>query len=261
MARKIKHGLDYFPFDVTFFQDIKIRKLIKYQGGKSLSVYTCLLCNIYKNGYYIQWDDELPFIISEITGYDEAYIVEVIKSCLNIDLLHRETYRSSGVLTSVGIQNRYEFICKQAKRKSEIKQYNLINSEETTINSGEIINDYELTPNNSEKSTQRKGKEIKGKEIKVEEKKFSSSSAQQLLLSKFISIDQWQVMFKVPKERIHECIKEFSEFKERHSENTWKNESDLSKNFEFWLRSNAIPKLVKQQNQKTNGNLREPKRR
>ena len=31
MGRNVKKGLDYFHFDVDFFQDIKIRKLIKYQ--------------------------------------------------------------------------------------------------------------------------------------------------------------------------------------------------------------------------------------
>ena len=35
MGRNRKSGLDYFPFDVDTFQDIKIRKLIKYQSGKA----------------------------------------------------------------------------------------------------------------------------------------------------------------------------------------------------------------------------------
>lgn len=51
MGRNVKKGLDYFPFDVDFFQDIKIRKLIKYQRGKAVTVYALLLCLIYKNGY------------------------------------------------------------------------------------------------------------------------------------------------------------------------------------------------------------------
>lgn len=62
MARIAKSGLEYFPFDIDFFQDIKIRKLIKRQGGKAVTVYALLLCLIYKNGYFMQWDDELPFI-------------------------------------------------------------------------------------------------------------------------------------------------------------------------------------------------------
>ena len=92
MARTIKRGLDYFPFDVDFFQDIRIRKLIKYQGGKAVTVYALLLCTIYKNGYYAEWDKELPFIISEQSGYTEAYIQEVIDCCLNIGLLSKELF-------------------------------------------------------------------------------------------------------------------------------------------------------------------------
>ena len=51
MGRKNKIGLEYFPFDIDFFSDLKIRKLIKYQGGKAVTVYALLLCIIYKQGY------------------------------------------------------------------------------------------------------------------------------------------------------------------------------------------------------------------
>ena len=42
MGRKAKMRLDYFPMDVDIFQDLKIRKLIKRQGGKAITVYTLL---------------------------------------------------------------------------------------------------------------------------------------------------------------------------------------------------------------------------
>ncbi|MBD5384885.1 DUF4373 domain-containing protein [bacterium] len=130
MARTIKKGLDYFPFDVDFFQDIRIRKLIKYQGGKAVTVYALLLCTIYKNGYYAEWDKELPFIISEQSGYTEAYIQEVIDCCMNIGLLSKELFESAKVLTSKGIQERYRNICKASRRSGMIKEYNLLSAEE-----------------------------------------------------------------------------------------------------------------------------------
>lgn len=132
MARTIKKGLDYFPFDVDMFQDIRIRKLIKYQGGKAITVYALLLCYIYRNGYYAEWDKELPFIISEQSGYEEAYIQEVIKSCLNIGLFSQELYESDKVLTSKGIQERYRRICTSSRRSSVISEYNLLPVEEKT---------------------------------------------------------------------------------------------------------------------------------
>lgn len=130
MARTIKKGLDYFPFDVDFFQDIRIRKLIKYQGGKAVTVYALLLCTIYKNGYYAEWDKELPFIISEQSGYTEAYIQEVIDCCMNIGLLSKELFESAKVLTSKGIQERYRNICKASRRSGVIKEFNLLPTEE-----------------------------------------------------------------------------------------------------------------------------------
>lgn len=107
MGRNRKVGLDYFPMDVDFFQDIRIRKLIKYQGGKAVTVYALLLCIIYKQGYYVRWDDGLPFIISEQTGFEEAYIQEVFKCCLIVGLFSKELYDSDKVITSKGIQKRW----------------------------------------------------------------------------------------------------------------------------------------------------------
>ncbi|MBR0560770.1 DUF4373 domain-containing protein, partial [Neokomagataea sp. TBRC 2177] len=87
-----------------------VRKLIKYQGGKAITVYALLLCNIYKQGYYMMWDEELPFIVSEQTGFEEAYIREVIKCCLVVGLFSKDLYESDKVLTSKGIQERYQKI-------------------------------------------------------------------------------------------------------------------------------------------------------
>ena len=263
MARKIKQGLDYFPLDVTFFSDIKVRKLIKYQGSGAIDIYTSLLCNIYEeNGYYILWDKELPFIISEITGLKEGFINEVIECCLNISLFDRELYEKEGVLSSKGIQERYDLICRQAKRKIQIKKFNLINSEEIAVNSEETIGNLETTGNNSGKSTQRKEKERKEKESKEKESKgnveenFPPETTKSILLSRQISIDQWALRNKVSVERIKEAISEFAEFKSRTLENLkWENESDMIKNFEFWLNSNAKPKQETTKNKNSgNGN-------
>jgi hypothetical protein len=155
MARTIKRGLDYFPFDVDFFQDIRIRKLIKYQGGKAVTVYALLLCTIYKNGYYAEWDKELPFIISEQSGYTEAYIQEVIDCCLNIGLLSKVMCESDKVLTSKGIQERYRRICSSSRRNSVIAEYNLIPAEEKTENS-----------QSPQKSTEKSPQQQKPKEAK-----------------------------------------------------------------------------------------------
>ncbi len=165
MGRNKKLGLDYFPMDVDFFQDIRIRKLIKYQGGKAVTVYALLLCIIYKQGYYIRWDDELPFIISEQTGFDEAYIQEVFKCCMVVGLFSKKLYDSDKVITSKGIQERYKNICDQLRRVCKFNEYAIISSEEMPISSEEMPISSEEMPISSEESTQKKRKE---KEIKKE---------------------------------------------------------------------------------------------
>lgn len=161
MARPKKVGLEYFPFDVDFFHDIKIRKLIKFQGGKAISVYALLLCIIYKQGYYMRWDKELPFIVSELTGFEEVYIQEVIKNCLSLGLFDLRMFENHKVLTSKGIQERYIEICQRVKRKVVIDEFTCVSSEETPVYSEETLVSSEETPVYSAKSTQRKEKESK----------------------------------------------------------------------------------------------------
>ena len=165
MGRNKKIGLDYFPFDIDFFQDLRIRKLIKYQGGKAVTVYALLLCNIYKQGYYMRWDEELPFFVSEQTGFEEAYIREVIKCCLVIGLFSKELYDSEKILTSKGIQERYQKICDLCRRNNEIHEYNIISSEDIAFSSEEMMI-------SSSKSAQSKVKERKEKKSKKIIKKY-----------------------------------------------------------------------------------------
>ena len=173
MGRNRKSGLDYFPFDVDTFQDIKIRKLIKYQSGKAVTVYALLLCLIYKGGYYMRWDEELPFIISEQTGFEEAYIQEVIKSCMVLGLFSKELFDKERVFTSKGIQERYRDICKQINRKCDFVEFLLISSEEKPISSEEKPISSEEKRINSEKSTQKK-RERKEKEKEKKDINLSS---------------------------------------------------------------------------------------
>lgn len=164
MGRNREIGLSYFPFDVDTFSDIKIRKLIKRQGGKAFTVYAFLLCLIYKSGYYMRWDEELPFIVSEQTGFDEAYILEVIKICLALGLFSKEVWESKKVLTSKGIQTRYAEAMNFFRRKTEIREFNLISSEENGISATFIGINAEKTPRKEKKGKEKKETNFVGKE-------------------------------------------------------------------------------------------------
>lgn len=178
MGRKIKRGLDYYPVDVDIASDIKMRKLLKRCGGQAYTVYAFLLCLIYKNGYYIELDEDLPFILSEQTGYSEEYIGQVIDSCLDIDLFNKTLYASDKVITSRAIQERYSLIRRLTNVKNPIDEFSLISCQETpiscqemTVSSKEISISCQETPLQSaflpiysENSAQRKENKSKVKE-------------------------------------------------------------------------------------------------
>ena len=157
MGRKIKRGLDYYPVDVDIASDIKMRKLLKRCGGQAYTVYAFLLCLIYKNGYYIELDEDLPFILSEQTGYSEEYIGQVIDCCLDIDLFNKTLYASDKVITSRAIQERYSLIRRLTNVKNPIDEFSLISCQETPSQSA-------FLPIYSENSAQRKEKKSKVKE-------------------------------------------------------------------------------------------------
>ena len=131
MKNNAKIGLNSFMLDVDFLRDIRIRRLVKYQGGKAVAVYASLLCSIYRNGYYKKWDQELPFEVSEYLGFNEAYVQEVINCCIQVGLFDEALWMAHQVLSSVSIQKRYKQFAKLARRTYvTIDEYSLLNGKE-----------------------------------------------------------------------------------------------------------------------------------
>ena len=65
MARQKKQGIDYFSLDCDFFSDKKIKILKARYGADGITIYLYLLCEIYRNGYYIIVDDDFYYIMSD----------------------------------------------------------------------------------------------------------------------------------------------------------------------------------------------------
>ncbi|OFI46732.1 hypothetical protein BG262_02735 [Floricoccus penangensis] len=185
MARPKKIGLDYFPMDVDFLRDIKIRKIEKECGSESIKVLLCLLGNIYRDeGYYINWDEDTAFLISDEIGLKEEVVKEVVNKSLQVGFFSKYLFDEENILTSKGIQERYL----EAKKKSKgividakytaQREFMELNSPITTledefkgVNSPKTRVNEEITGVNSPISTQSKVKESKGKESKVKESK------------------------------------------------------------------------------------------
>ena len=162
MSRPEKIGLDYFNIDTDFFADRKIKRLIHKYKSDSISLYLCLLCDIYNDkGYYIELDEDLIFDLQDRLKIDENLIKNIIVYCIDLGLFNKELYNKYSILTSLSIQERFSKIVYNLRRLTKIaEKYNiLVTSEETPITSEE-------TPKKTTFSTQKKRKEIKGKEIK-----------------------------------------------------------------------------------------------
>lgn len=107
MSRPRKEGLLYFPFDVSFFSDKKIKILKSRYGSDGLTLYIYLLCEIYKNGYYLKMDDDYEYIISDDLSMDSNKVKQVLNFLLERSLFEFTLFQSDKVLTSTGIQNRF----------------------------------------------------------------------------------------------------------------------------------------------------------
>lgn len=133
-GRPTKQGIDYFPMDVGFFTDVKIRKISRACGSQSTSILICLLCNIYKDeGYYILWDEDLPFVIADTVGVSEGAVKEVLIKSLQVGFFDQELYEKYKILTSSGIQKRFLLATYQRKETTIIPEY-LINCVNNSIN-------------------------------------------------------------------------------------------------------------------------------
>lgn len=133
-GRPIKQGVDYFPLSVSLFSDVKIRKILRSCGPNSVSVIICLLCNIYReNGYYILWDEDLPFFIADEVGVSEGCVKEIILKAIQVGFFDVEKHSAYGILTSYGIQKRFFEITKR-RNETGIKQEYLINADNNSIN-------------------------------------------------------------------------------------------------------------------------------
>ena len=169
MARPLKQGLDYFPLDTDFLQDIKVRRLIRACGSSAIPMLIGLLVNIYRgDGYYLRWDSDMTFLISDEVGISEGAAQEFINKAVQVGFFDKKLYEKKNILTSAGIQRRFFEITK--RRKSvfyddtllliDVNEYtNLVNVNNNSIN----VNN---NPVNVYHNQQSKGKESKEEERK-----------------------------------------------------------------------------------------------
>jgi len=116
MGRPTKTGLDYFPLDVVM--DDCIELIETEHGLAGFSIVIKLWQKIYKNGYYLDWSEDVARLFAHRINAELTLINSVINSCFYRNIFNESLYKSHNVLTSAGIQKRYIIACLASKRKS-----------------------------------------------------------------------------------------------------------------------------------------------
>ena len=130
-----KKGLDYFPKMIDFYEDDKIFDLLDRYGPLGVTVYDCILCIVYKHGYYAEIPlDKLSKLIAKMIGNkwvkNQKVVVQVVHFCSEIGLID-DGLMTENIITSVGIQRRfYEIAVKRMKRQLYNDKYWLLKNEE-----------------------------------------------------------------------------------------------------------------------------------
>ena len=164
MARPQKWGLDYFPFDVDFFDDAKLCAIRKEFNNCGELAAIKLLCAVYHNGYFMEWNEGMRIkIYSELQDVTLEEVDRIVEGLVSWGFFDQKMYRSFHVLTSHGIQKRYFAITKRRQKDPSKYLYLLPNvltrkpGNAPQPVEGELM--YAETPLLSAESTRKKRKE------------------------------------------------------------------------------------------------------
>ena len=185
-------GINYFPMGVNFMEENAMEVIEAKYGIKGPAIVLKLLCKIYKEGYFIRWDEEQCLIFANKAGREvQAEEVQGIIEILFIKgILDRNSYLENGILTSENIQKVWLEATKRRKRElselpylivkpekengkpdtpsitQEIQQPELFKGKKTPVNPKNVVHHVAVDAKNACNSGQSKVKESKAKENK-----------------------------------------------------------------------------------------------
>lgn len=178
MSGKPKQGLDYAGWSVNMFDgDTKIDKLLEAQGWVGFGIYFYLCQMAYKfDGYFYRWSygDSVTTARRMGGGVRSETVNQTVGLCLQIGLFDKRLFDRDGILTSRGIQRRFCAAIQKRRRKVVIKDYWLLDEEESkglelcAADADSLPADADSLPanNGSLPANAIKVKESKGKESK-----------------------------------------------------------------------------------------------
>lgn len=238
MARPRKDGLEYYPMDVNFLGDIKVKKVIRSHGIQAVVVILHLLGTVYRdNGYYVTYDDDLLFITADELNLEEKYVKDVVEKLLEVDFFSREQAEKNKVLTSIGIQERYR---KATERRISVN-----------INDSLCIQKSRSIGVNDSRSTQSKVKESKVKESKVEDRdasdlaeasKLSKSENEVAKIFEFYQNNIGMMPPYVQQNVIHWCNDTSPDRRSQAGRNGYQKRNEFVETLPDWAKDNKKPR-------------------
>lgn len=115
MARPLKQGIDYFSFDVDFFEDEKIEPISGEFGIKGEIIVIRLLCAVYRNGYFAMWNEQLKMTLANRCKVSSDLIEQVVSRLVKWGFVDESLFNSAKIITSKGIQKRFQEATRKRK--------------------------------------------------------------------------------------------------------------------------------------------------
>ena len=185
-------GINYFPVGVNFMEENAMEVIEAKYGIKGSAIVLKLMCKIYKEGYYIRWDEEQCLIFANKAGREvqAEELQGIIEILFTKGILDRNSYQENGILTSESIQKVWMEATKRRKRElselpylmvkpekengkadtppalQEIQQPELFKKEKTPVNPKNVVHHVAVDAKNACNSGQSKVKEKKAEENK-----------------------------------------------------------------------------------------------
>lgn len=167
MARPIKSGLDYFPFDVDFINNEKVEALMGEFGSKGVLMLVYLLSAVYKKGYYLQWNklSEMQ-LVNKIDGLSSTMADQIVTRLIDYGTFDKELFNSVRVLTSQRIQETYLDATKRRKQqKPTLYWINVANNSDSkgvnvNINTQSKVNKSKVNKSNKDSHDSKPAKRV-----------------------------------------------------------------------------------------------------
>ena len=192
-------GINYFPMGVNFMEENAMEVIEAKYGIKGSAIVLKLLCKIYKEGYFIRWDEEQCLIFANKAGREvqAAEVQGIIEILFIKGILDRNSYLENGILTSESIQKVWLEATKRRKRELSELPYLMVRPEkesgkpdnastqqeierpkplkegkvavstgDVAVSPGNVVHDVAVNAKNACNSGQSKVKESKAKENK-----------------------------------------------------------------------------------------------